>query len=84
MERSTSMKPFHFLLPAATMLCAMGCSLVTVPVKTAGLAVDATVRTTVRTTGQVVEAPFKAASGGFRETGTAPAPPPPAFKATSE
>ena len=70
MEWSTSMKPFHFLLPAATMLCAMGCSLVTVPVKTAGKIVD----TTIRTTGQVVEAPFKAASGGYREAGAAPAP----------
>ena len=80
MEWSTSMKPFHFLLPAATMLCAMGCSLVTVPVKTAGKIVD----TTIRTTGQVVEAPFKAASGGYREAAAAPAPPPLAFKATSE
>ena len=68
------MKPFHFLLPAATMLCSVGCSLVTVPVKTAGKIVD----TTIRTTGQIVEAPFKPASGGYRETGTAPAPQPPA------
>lgn len=74
MEWSTSMKPFHFLLSTATMFCAMGCSLVTVPVKTAGKIVD----TTIRTTGQVVEAPFKAASGGYRETGAAPAPQPPA------
>ena len=50
------------------MLCAMGCSLVTVPVKTAGKIVD----TTIRTAGQVVEAPFKAASGGYREAGAAP------------
>jgi hypothetical protein len=70
MEWAICMKPFHLLLPAATMLCAMGCSLVTVPVKTAGKIVD----TTVRTTGQVVEAPFKAASGGYRETRIAPVP----------
>lgn len=56
------------------MLCSMSCSLVTVPVKTAGKIVD----TTIRTTGQVVEAPFKAASGGYRETGAAPAPQAPA------
>ena len=56
------------------MLCAMGCSLVTVPVKTAGKIVD----TTIRTTGQVVEAPFKAASGGYREAEAAPAPQAPA------
>ena len=70
MEWAICMKPFHLLLPAATMLCAMGCSLVTVPVKTAGKIVD----TTVRTTGQVVEAPFKAASRGYRETRAAPVP----------
>lgn len=80
MEWAICMKPFHLLLPAATMLCAMGCSLVTVPVKTAGKIVD----TTVRTTGQVVEAPFKAASGGYRETRIAPVPQAPAAKATSE
>jgi hypothetical protein len=70
MEWAICMKPFHLLLPAATMLCAMGCSLVTVPVKTAGKIVD----TTVRTSGEVVEAPFKAASGGYRETRIAPVP----------
>jgi hypothetical protein len=80
MEWSTSMKHFNLLLPAATILCATGCSLVTVPVKTAGKIVD----TTVRTTGQVVEAPFKAASGGYRETRAAPVPQAPAAKATSE
>ena len=38
------------------------CSLVTVPVKTAG----SVVKTTVKTAGSVAEAPFKAASGGYR------------------
>ena len=68
------MKWPSLLLPASALLCGAGCSLVTVPVKTAGQVVD----TTVRTTGKVVEAPFKAASGGYRETAAAPAPQPPA------
>ena len=62
------------------MVCAMGCSLVTVPVKTAGKIVD----TTIRTTGQVVEAPFKAAGGGYPEAEAAPAPQAPASKAIAE
>ncbi len=41
----------------------VGCSLVTVPVKTAGKVVE----TTVKTTGNVAEAPFKAAGGYYRE-----------------
>jgi hypothetical protein len=52
---------FALLVPVLASLPA--CSLVTVPVKTAG----GIVNTTVRTSGRVVEAPFKAASGGYRD-----------------
>ncbi len=44
-------------IPAVSVLAA-GCSLVTVPVETAG----GVVKTTVKTAGSVAEAPFKAAS----------------------
>ena len=48
---------------AGMLMAGAGCSLVTVPVKTAGNVVE----TTVKTTGSVVEAPFKAAGGHYRE-----------------
>jgi len=47
------------LLIPITLLLLCQCSLVTVPVKTAG----AVVETTVKTAGSVVEAPFKAVGG---------------------
>lgn len=63
------MKSFAFAL---LLLAAPSCSLVTVPIKTAGSIVN----TTVKTSGKVVEAPFKAASGGYRgpQTSESPAP----------
>jgi hypothetical protein len=54
---------------AAAALLLSGCSLVTVPVKTAGSVVN----TAIKTTGSVAEAPFKAASGGYQNN-TRPAP----------
>jgi hypothetical protein len=45
------------------------CSLVTVPVKTAGSVVN----TTVKTTGRVVEAPFKAIGGNHHDHANQPA-----------
>ena len=39
------------------------CSLITVPVKTVG----GVAKTSVKTVGKVVEAPFKAAGGGYRK-----------------
>lgn len=47
------MKAFVLMLASALVLS--GCSLVTVPVKTAGSVAN----TTVRTTGKVLTAPFK-------------------------
>ena len=52
---------FRCFPPVAAALVVSGCSLVTVPVKTAGSIVN----TTIKTTGSVVEAPFKAAGGGY-------------------
>ena len=55
---------------ALLLLASPSCSLITVPVKTAGSIVN----TTVKTSGKVVEAPFKAASGGYRQAPANPAP----------
>ncbi len=55
---------------------APSCSLVTVPVKTAGSIVN----TTVKTSGKVVEAPFKAASGGYHSPKASETPAPPEQK----
>ena len=49
-----------------SILAFTGCSLITVPVKTAG----SVVKTTVSTAGHVVEAPFKAVNGGYRNDKT--------------
>ena len=49
-----------------SLVAVSGCSLITVPVKTAG----SVVKTTVSTAGQVVQAPFKAANGGYRNDKT--------------
>jgi hypothetical protein len=62
------MKSPHFALLFAAVSAGPGCSLVTVPVKTAG----GIVNTSVKTTGRVVEAPFKAVSGGYREESARP------------
>ncbi|OYW77208.1 MAG: hypothetical protein B7Z37_05090 [Verrucomicrobia bacterium 12-59-8] len=56
MQFNAGMKP-RFLLSCVLCLAASGCSLITVPVKTAG----SIVTTTVSTTGRVVAAPFEAA-----------------------
>ncbi|MBE2284978.1 MAG: hypothetical protein IAE77_16070 [Prosthecobacter sp.] len=62
---------FRLILPAMC-ISMTGCSLVTVPVKTAG----SIVTTTVKTTGDIVTAPFDAVGRGKgREE---PPPPPPA------
>lgn len=53
------------LLPLVVVLLPQ-CSLVTVPVKTAG----AVVETTVKTAGSVVEAPFKAVGGNHEHKET--------------
>jgi hypothetical protein len=45
------------------LLALSSCSLITVPVKTVG----GVAKTTVKTAGAVVEAPFKAANGGYRD-----------------
>ncbi len=66
MTRSAKTLPFPVLL--AVLIAGSGCSLVTVPVKTAG----SIVTTTVKTGGSVVEAPFKAACGGYRCDAAAP------------
>ena len=49
----------HCILPLLLCLGAPGCSLITVPVKTAG----SIVTTTVKTTGDIVTAPFDAMAG---------------------
>jgi|GEM_PF-2050059 len=56
------MKTTPAVLPALSVLAALGgsaCSLVTVPVKVAGGIIE----TTVKTTGEVIAAPFKAVGG---------------------
>lgn len=58
------------LLPFASILLCQ-CSLVTVPVKTAGSVVE----TTVKTAGSVVEAPFKAVGGNHDKKEKEAAPP---------
>lgn len=70
--RIGGMRFFHILLGMSCLLLTVSCSLVTVPVKTVGKVAE----TTVKTTGSVVEAPFKAVSGGYKNGEPAPAPAP--------
>ena len=51
------------LFSCLALVAMTSCSLVTVPVKTAG----GVAKTTVKTVGKVAEAPFKAAGGGYRD-----------------
>jgi hypothetical protein len=67
--RIGGMRVFHILLGMSCLLLTVSCSLVTVPVKTVGKVAE----TTVKTTGSVVEAPFKAVSGGYKKDESAPA-----------